>query len=185
MACRLFGSSHYPKQCWRIVNWTLRNKHQWNIACWMAALCPKEDEITDHVILYSVLIVRAAVAIELVYGVHAVLQEANRFVVNSSNLLVIVIRFLVRFSRIAYVYFHPRSVIALRLPWKRDFSCHLGQPSKSTCNKMPCTQKPTKVTCVTDALRTVHGALFVLESRDQYHDHNYNSGMRSSITSVI
>ena len=35
MACRLDGApgtapSHYLKQCWIIVNWTLRNKLQWN-----------------------------------------------------------------------------------------------------------------------------------------------------------
>ena len=30
MACRLDGASHYLNQCWDIVNWTLRNKLQWN-----------------------------------------------------------------------------------------------------------------------------------------------------------
>ena len=31
MACRLTGASHYLNQCWIIVNWTLRNKLQWNL----------------------------------------------------------------------------------------------------------------------------------------------------------
>ena len=26
-----FGPSHYPDQCWNIVNWTIGNKCQWNI----------------------------------------------------------------------------------------------------------------------------------------------------------
>ena len=30
MACHLFGASHYLNQCWVIVNWTLKNKRQWN-----------------------------------------------------------------------------------------------------------------------------------------------------------
>ena len=30
MACRLLGPSQYLNQCWVIVNWTLRNKLQWN-----------------------------------------------------------------------------------------------------------------------------------------------------------
>ena len=30
MACSLYASSHYINQCWVIVNWTLRNKLQWN-----------------------------------------------------------------------------------------------------------------------------------------------------------
>ena len=33
MACRLIGAKPLPEvlnQCWFIVNWTLRNKHQWN-----------------------------------------------------------------------------------------------------------------------------------------------------------
>ena len=31
MACSLVGASHYLNQCWHIVNWTLRNKLQWNL----------------------------------------------------------------------------------------------------------------------------------------------------------
>ena len=63
MACRLFGTKPLSKQCWVIVNWTLRNKLQWsfnpniklliqenvpeNIVCEMAAIlsrfqCVKE-----------------------------------------------------------------------------------------------------------------------------------------------
>ena len=30
MACHSSAPSHYLKQCWFIVNWTLRNKIQWN-----------------------------------------------------------------------------------------------------------------------------------------------------------
>ena len=30
MACRLLAPSHYLNQCWVIVNWTIRNKLQWN-----------------------------------------------------------------------------------------------------------------------------------------------------------
>ena len=30
MAWCLFSTKHYLNQCWRIVNWTLRNKLQWN-----------------------------------------------------------------------------------------------------------------------------------------------------------
>ena len=29
-ACRLFETLYYMNQCWLIINWTLRNKHQWN-----------------------------------------------------------------------------------------------------------------------------------------------------------
>ena len=32
MACRLSAASHYLNQCWRIVNWTLGNKFQWNLS---------------------------------------------------------------------------------------------------------------------------------------------------------
>ena len=31
MACHLAGTSHYLNQCWNIINWTLRNKLQWNV----------------------------------------------------------------------------------------------------------------------------------------------------------
>ena len=31
MACRLTAPSHYLNQCWDIINWTLGNKHQWNL----------------------------------------------------------------------------------------------------------------------------------------------------------
>ena len=31
MACGLVDASHYLKQCWNIVNWTLGNKFQWNL----------------------------------------------------------------------------------------------------------------------------------------------------------
>ena len=31
MACHLAGTSHYPNQCWNIINLTLRNKLQWNV----------------------------------------------------------------------------------------------------------------------------------------------------------
>ena len=57
MACRLSAPSHYLNQCWVIVNWTLRNKFQWNsnhntklfihrnasenIICEMAAILPR------------------------------------------------------------------------------------------------------------------------------------------------
>ena len=30
----LIKPSHYPNQCWVIVNWTLRNKLQWNFNHW-------------------------------------------------------------------------------------------------------------------------------------------------------
>ena len=30
MACRIFAPSHYLNQCWVNVNWTIRNKFQWN-----------------------------------------------------------------------------------------------------------------------------------------------------------
>ena len=31
MTCNLVVPSHYLNQCWNIVNWTLENKHQWNL----------------------------------------------------------------------------------------------------------------------------------------------------------
>ena len=31
MACAWSAPSHYLNQCWDIVNWTLRNKSQWNL----------------------------------------------------------------------------------------------------------------------------------------------------------
>ena len=32
MACRLFGTKPLPDQCWYIVEWTIRNKLQWNLS---------------------------------------------------------------------------------------------------------------------------------------------------------
>ena len=58
----LSAPGHYLNQCWIIVNWTLRNKIQWNlnqnsklffhehasqnIVCEMAAILPRGDELT-------------------------------------------------------------------------------------------------------------------------------------------
>ena len=31
MTCRLSAPSHYPNQCWLVVEWTLKNKFRWNM----------------------------------------------------------------------------------------------------------------------------------------------------------